>query len=82
MLQDFTWILRWNIVVITWATLLYTLTFKIAWFQAAFLVFKIDKCPKEPKFKSEDKALVCYQIAAFMVLCIDYVRLQGHKLPL
>ena len=79
MLQDFTWILQWNIVVITWAVLLYKLTFKIALFQAAFLAFKIDKCPKEPKFKIEDEALVCYGIVAFIVLCVDYVRLRGHE---
>ena len=57
--------------IVTWSILLYQTTLKVAWYQASYLAFKIDKCSKEPKFHAENEALVCCGLMAFLILSID-----------
>ena len=75
-----TWQFRIMVVIVAWSIVLYQTTLKIAWYQASYLAFKIDKCPKEPKFDAENEVLVCFGIMAFFILSIDIrlIQILGH----
>ena len=77
----FSWQMQIMIGIVGWSIVLYQTTIKIAWYQATFMAFKIDKCPEEPKFNAGNEALVCCGITAFLILSIDNLRLMqimGH----
>ena len=71
------WTFRWQVAIIIWPTLLYKLVLEIAWYIAAYLAFLTDKCPREPQLHDADGALICYGLIAFVIICVDQLRLQA-----
>ena len=54
----------------------------IAWYQTAYLAFLTDKCQREPQFHDAEGVLKSCAVTAFVIWCVDQLRLQARESPL
>ena len=48
-------------------------------YQVAYLAFLTDKCPREPRFHDTEGVLICCEVIAIVILCVDQLRLQARE---
>ena len=47
----------------------------MAWFLAAHLAYLTEKCPREPRLRKAEDALVCYILITFIIICVDQLNI-------